>query len=241
MGTATAVQIGTCRVLDEDPDLASRLSDADAARARTNALAACTRLERGIWDPPAQDRCALGFLVLDGAIARYAAIDGCRGVELIGHGDLIRPWDTDEGCTIPFVETWEIVVPTRIALFDAEFSLTVAEWPGIMAELLARTVSRNRALVRHRALSHLPHLETRILLVLWEIADRWGRAEPDGVSLSLPITQRLLADLVSASRQRVNRALADLARSGAVERRRDRLLLRHGSSHTAARAVLAPS
>ncbi len=237
MGTATAAPLGMRRVLDDDPDLGAQLSRADHAHARKAAVAPCTRLQPGTWHPVTQDRHALGLLVLDGALARYASIDGHHGVELVGPGDLLRPWDTDDTGTAAFVEAWEILATTRIALLDANFSSAVSRWPGIVAELVARSVLRSGALVRHRAVARLPHLESRVLLVLWDIADRWGHVERDGVSLSLPITQRLLADLVSASRQRVNAALAELVQTGRVERRDDRLLLRHGSLDMARAAI----
>lgn len=229
MGTATATPLGMRRVLEADPDLGARLSRSELTRARTVAVAPCTGMQPGTWTPAPQHPRTLGLLVLDGVLARYASVEGHHGVDLIGHGDVLRPWDTDDTGTVAFVETWEILTPTRIALLDADFSAAVSEWPGIIAELLARSVLRSRALVRHRAVSRLPRLESRILLVLWEIGDRWGRTEADGVSLPLPITQRLLADLVSASRQRVNLALADLSRARLIERRADRLLLRHRS------------
>ena len=178
MGTATATPLGMHRVLEADPDLGARLSRSELTRARTVAVAPCTGLQPGTWTPAPQDRHALGLLVLDGVLARYASIEGHTGVELVGHGDLLRPWDADDTGTVAFRESWEILTPTRIALLDADFSTAVSAWPGIVAELLARSVLRGRALVRHRAASRLPRLEGRVLLVLWDIADRWGRTSP---------------------------------------------------------------
>lgn len=60
--------------------------------------------------------------MIDGVLARYASIDGYCGVELLGHGDVLRPWDTDDTGTFEFVETWHALTPTRMALLDADFS-----------------------------------------------------------------------------------------------------------------------
>ena len=236
MRPAFAMQGGMCHVLDEDPDLGSRLTPADAIRARQVAITSTTRLEPGSWRPAAADPSVLGLLVLDGILARHAVVSGGHGVELLGSGDVLRPWDTDDGTTVAFAESWEVVTTARLALLDSAFHRATAPWPGIVAELLARCVSRSSALVRHRAIAQLPRLETRILLTLWAIGDRWGRVEPGGISLSLPITQRLLADLVSASRQGVNVALRELTRTGEVERRGDRLLLRRDALEARAQA-----
>ena len=224
-----AVSDGVCHVLDEDPDLTSRLTADDVRHARRVAMAPVTQLGPGYWTPDAVDPGALGLLVLDGVMVRCASIGASRGVELLGGGDVLQPWETYDAGSVAFTESWEAVTPMRMALLDAQFHHAVARWPGIVAELLARCVARSNALVRHRAISHLPRLETRLLLTLWAIGDRWGKVEADGVSISLPIPQRLLADLVSASRQRVNGALADLALAGDVERRGDRIVLRRSA------------
>lgn len=226
MRSAFTLPDGVCHVLDEDPDLASRLTPGDARRAGRVAIAPTLRLGPGCWTPAAVDPDALGLLVLDGALLRCASISASRGVELLGAGDVLWPGDVYDEGSVAFSESWEVVTPARMALMDAQFHCAVAPWPGILAELLARSVSSGRALVRHRAIAHLPRLETRILLTLWAIGDRWGRVEADGVSFTLPITQRLLADLVSASRQRVNAAVGALTRAGDIERRGDRVFLR---------------
>jgi len=39
-----------------------------------------------------------------------------------------------------------------------------------------------------------------VLLALWLLADRWGRATPDGTVLSLALTHELLGQLTGARR-----------------------------------------
>ena len=47
-------------------------------------------------------RKALGLLVLDGLIIRRVGVAGRFGAELLGDGDLLRPWEReDAGATLP--------------------------------------------------------------------------------------------------------------------------------------------
>jgi CRP-like cAMP-binding protein len=85
-----------------------------------------------------------------------------------------------------------------------------------MAALMARAVRRSRALVHHLAITQVTGVETRIAMVLWEFAERWGHVRPDGVALSLGLTHETLARLVGARRPSVTTALRALAEQGRV-------------------------
>ena len=56
----------------------------------------------------------------------------------------------------------------------------------------------------------------RLLLLLWHLAARWGKVEPGGVRLPLPLTHLLLGRLVGAERPSVSHALKRLAAAGLV-------------------------
>ena len=58
-----------------------------------------------------------------------------------------------------------------------------------------------------RAISCQPQLEVRLVLLLWHLAARWGRVEPTGIRLWLPLTHRLLGQLVAAERPSISHAL----------------------------------
>jgi CRP/FNR family cyclic AMP-dependent transcriptional regulator len=66
----------------------------------------------------------------------------------------------------------------------------------------------------------------RLAARLDDLADRFGRPIPGGRCLELPITQEHLAGLTGATRESVNRALAELAAAGRVERSRGRYVIR---------------
>jgi CRP/FNR family cyclic AMP-dependent transcriptional regulator len=54
----------------------------------------------------------------------------------------------------------------------------------------------------------------RVAKALLDLADRFGQPAPDGVHVAHDLTQEELAQLVGASRETVNKALADFAQRG---------------------------
>ena len=67
-----------------------------------------------------------------------------------------------------------------------------------------------------RAITSQPRLEVRLVLLLWHLAARWGRVEPASVRLCLPLTHRMLGQLVAAERPSVSHALKRLTQAGLV-------------------------
>jgi CRP-like cAMP-binding protein len=68
------------------------------------------------------------------------------------------------------------------------------------------------------AIAKFPRLDDRLLCVLWQLADRWGRRTADGVHLPLRLSHDVLADLASARRPSVSEAIKRLTADGAVSR-----------------------
>ncbi len=86
-------------IVDADPDLADLLDAQGLERARREALARVQRLSTGEWDVAAAQEPAehhRGFLMIDGLLSRTVDVLGRRCVELVGHGDVMRPWQWDE-------------------------------------------------------------------------------------------------------------------------------------------------
>jgi CRP-like cAMP-binding protein len=77
------------------------------------------------------------------------------------------------------------------------------------------------------AIIHQSRVNTRLLMLLWHLADRWGRVRTEGVMLPLHLTHSVLADLVAARRPTVTSSLSELTRNGLVTPR-DRGWLLHG-------------
>ena len=124
----------------------------------------------------------------------------------LGPGDLLRPWDHDDGA--------DATVPS-------EWTCAIGHWPQLTEALASRTLSRSRSLALLLAIDSVKRIDERILVLLWHLADRWGRVEPQGVVVPLRLTHQLLAKLSGARRPSVTTALTDLNRRGLVQRRAD--------------------
>lgn len=216
-------------VLEAEPSLGSHLDPAGLAAARREAFAPLLALGRGHWrwdQPSMQAGDSLGMLVLDGMLARRQEIGQLSYVELLGEGDLLRPWTAEESATLASAASWQVLTPARIALLDRDFALRTRHWPEIAAALLERSSLRARALVITLAIHGAVRVRDRLLLMLWHLADRWGHVTPRGTVLPIALTHERLAQLIGARRSPVTVALGELRREGLVRReRRDRWLL----------------
>jgi CRP-like cAMP-binding protein len=135
---------------------------------------------------------------------------------LLGPGDLVEPPAHAVEELLECAIGWRALVPMRFAVLDGAFADRVRPWPQLMQALLRRTERRARNLNVQRAIACQPRLDIRLALLLWHLAARWGRVEPGGVRLPLPLTHQLLGRLVGAERPSVSHALARLAQSELV-------------------------
>lgn len=208
------------RVLAEDPDLGAAVDHAEQAEAKVAAIAPLLTVERGPWQPPADaDPADLGLLVLSGLLSRSLEVAGRKFVELRGPEDLLRPWDdATEVASVRGEITWTAREATRMAWLDRDFAAAVAPWPAITAALMGRALRRARLLSFRLAIVELRHVDLRVLLLLWHLADRWGRVRPEGVRLDLHLTHDLLAHMVGAHRTSVTLALRKLTEEGRLAR-----------------------
>ena len=218
-------------LLEADAELAEGLAGAELEGAtRAMAVHAIT-LEPGPWEPVAEQwpvPPTLGLLVLEGVVTRDIVFAGRTTTELLGAGDVLRPWEDDvQFDPLPFGVGWHVHEPTRVAVLDARVALATARWPVLAGSLSRRHVRRARALAFQLAIAQLPRVDDRLLVLLWALAERWGRGSTQGVRLPLALPHRTLATLVGARRPSVTTALSGLARDGLVERTEDGWLL-HG-------------
>jgi CRP-like cAMP-binding protein len=107
--------------------------------------------------------------------------------------------------------------------------LSVAPFPEISAALMDRIVQRSRWLAFQLAVSHVVRVDTRLMLMFWHFADRWGRMTTEGARVRIPVTHGVLASVVGARRPSVTTALGRLQESGALERLANGEWLLHGS------------
>ena len=221
----------TISLLQVEPELGEGLNPQELSAAERVLAVPGLTLEPGLWNPLdefAEMPPVVGVMILDGVLTRDVVFAGRTTTELLGSGDVLRPWDDDiQFDPLPFAVTWRVHTGSRIAILDTRVAMAAGRWPPIATALGARHVRRARTLAFQRAIAQLPRVDDRLVVLLWALAERWGRVGPGGVRLPLDMPHRTLATLVGARRPSVTTALTGLARDGLVERVRDGWLL-HG-------------
>jgi len=225
--------VAAISIVDADPDLAELLDDEELERARREALARVKHLSPGDWDAGAAREADVhhrGFLIVEGLLSREVDVLGRRCCELIGPGDVMRPWRwDDEGSHVQAEIGWKVLEPTRLATLDHGFVQRIAPWPPLGLELFNRGTRRAHHLAVALAISHHQRVDDRLVLTLWHLAERWGKVHRDGIVLPLPLGHQRLADLVGAHRPTVTSALGELASDGIISRRDNGDWVLHGS------------
>ena len=221
MSSRTAVT--AVHVLEVDPELGSGIEPDQFALAAGRAVAPLLLFaDPGPWDVGQETMDGtghLGLLIVEGLLARRVSVGARGGIELLGPGDVLRPWVRSEFASADV--NWSVVEPLRVASLDRGFAERVAPWPQIAAAISDRMLLRARTLAFHLAVCHLVTVEERLLMILWHFAERWGRVTPRGVTLRLRLTHDLLAGVVGARRPPVTTALSALSQKGLVHRDQD--------------------
>jgi CRP/FNR family transcriptional regulator, cyclic AMP receptor protein len=213
------IPVTVCHVLREDLDLSEAIPIADRDRAIEECIAATAWIPAGPWSGPQTDimRGGIGLLVLHGLLIRHLRVGGRFSSELLGEGDLLRPWQGEEArLTLTRTSDWRVLEPTRVAVLDGRAARRFAGYPELTGQLVARAVERSRSLAINMAIVQQSRAHIRVHLMLWHLADRWGYVSPGGTILPLHLTHDVLADLVAARRPTVSSALSHLARCGLV-------------------------
>jgi CRP/FNR family cyclic AMP-dependent transcriptional regulator len=210
-----------CRLLEEDPELAAGVPVNERSLATRVCEARVVTLPAGAWRPHQHEHRngSIGFLVLSGVLARRLIADSRPACELLGEGDLLRPWgrahgEPPEGETI----TWTVLAETELAVLDARLAERMRRWPHLTEVLLERCATRADTLARHLAILSAHPVERRLLLVLWHLAQRWGRVSPGGVRVPLPLTHGLLAEMIGVRRPSLSTAVGHLVDDGLLAR-----------------------
>jgi CRP/FNR family transcriptional regulator, cyclic AMP receptor protein len=206
-------------LLDADDDLAEEFDVRTRLAVRQGTTVRVLEAEVGECDMAASfesvDR-GFGLLILDGLIAFETHVGDRIATELIGTGDLLQPCVQRADELLERTDAWRILWPTRFAMLDSEFADRVRPWPQIVQALLRRSSRRTSDIDAMRAIACHPRLEVRLDLLFWHLAARWGRVEPAGIRLTLPLTHRLLGQLVAAERPSISHALGRLSSAGLV-------------------------
>lgn len=207
-------------VLASDPELGADIDVQRSGQALRASMAVTRDVQIGPWSPeilqPAV-RGGFGLLVLDGMAARTVACDGRTAAELLGPGDLLTPWHCGRRHeTIDVMAYWTVLANLRVALLDQAFATRVASYPEVAVALAGRGAQRARDLSIRLSIAQFSRVDDRLTLLLWHLAERWGRVMADGVLVRLPLTHEMLSQLIAVRRPSVTVGLGELRRRGEV-------------------------
>ena len=189
----------------------------DGVDLRALATSSTVEIPPGERWPLARDRVAF---VVEGALlctVRYRHDDAAL-VDVLGPGDVVGD---DAFLMTEGTGSLELsaLVPVRAVTVDAGtlWSLAGAH-PGVARLLLLRLSRTVHRLRRRAAVLRSLGVRDRLVLTLRDLATAHGRARGSLVTISLPLTQDVLASIVGCSRESANRALRQLVAEGTIRR-----------------------
>jgi CRP/FNR family transcriptional regulator, cyclic AMP receptor protein len=158
------------------------------------------------------------YIILTGKIKlTKAAPDGRENLlsvhgpgEMFGELSLFDP--------IPRTSSATAVTSARLAgLAHDDLRTWLAGRPEVAMHLLQALAQRLRRINDVKADLVFTDVPGRVAKALLDLAERFGVLTPDGVQVNHDLTQEELAQLVGASRETVNKALADFAARGWIQ------------------------
>jgi CRP/FNR family cyclic AMP-dependent transcriptional regulator len=222
---ATPRESRVAPLLELDAELGRHLQPDRAASARLQVAVRLVSVRRGPWPVErlaGADPRHLGLLIVDGLIGREIVADDVSSMELLGPGDVVRPWE--ESADFPLLRAvvrWSVLADVRLAMLDRVAAGRLVAYPEVYAALMERFSARARRMAMMQAISQINRVDRRLLTLLWHLAERWGRVTPAGVVIPLTLSHRMLAQLVGARRPTVSTAIGELMRLGEVGRTAD--------------------
>jgi CRP/FNR family cyclic AMP-dependent transcriptional regulator len=211
-------------LLDVDPDLGVLVAPERREAAGHELRVEVLHLPQGPWSAGGGDANPqhVGLLLLDGVISREVVVSDTVSTELLGPGDVVRPWSIQPAPPLlQLTVRWSALTEGRVAALDRRFGARLGQWPEVNAALIDRVNDRAQRLATTQAISQLNRVDRRLLSLFWHLAERWGRMTSDGVAIPLTLSHRMLGQLVGARRPTVSTAIAELAERDELIRRDD--------------------
>jgi hypothetical protein len=167
--------------------------------------------------PRRDGRPHLGFLLLKGLLLYEVSVNARATAELLGPGDLVRPWARDPGL-LPSTTKWTVLEQALLGDLGPVESSRLAHSRDVVESLVMRSADRAEAVAIQRSIAAHVRVDVRVLAYLWHLSDRFGVVVPGAVRLNLPLTHAVLARLVGARRPTVTTALQRLMQLGYLRR-----------------------
>jgi CRP-like cAMP-binding protein len=216
---------GTIALLEADPDLGRLMSAEQVEHALRHLTVRRHLVEPGPWEGERLRDAGpehVGLLVLGGVMTRELVLADNVSAELLGPGDLVRPWQAaGPERLVPYDIRWTALERTDLAILDRRFAALLTHYPQVNAMLIDRLTERSQRLSLMQAISQLNGVDRRLLTLFWHLAERWGRVTRAGVVVPVVVPHRVLAQLVGARRPTVSSALGQLAARGELVREKE--------------------
>jgi CRP/FNR family transcriptional regulator, cyclic AMP receptor protein len=195
--------------------LFSALSDEEAASLRASmTLVKVTKGHTLFKEGEEGDRL---FVVLDGKLKLgKSSPDGRENLqEILGPGEMFGELSLfDPG---PRTATATAITDAKLLMLPHEKVLDlITSQPAVSLELLRRLAQRLRDSRGEQSDLVFVDVPGRVAKAIIDLGERFGEQKEDGLHVKHDLTQEELAQLVGASRETVNKALADFAARGWV-------------------------
>jgi CRP/FNR family transcriptional regulator, cyclic AMP receptor protein len=171
-----------------------------------------TREVSGPWEVEGE-----ALAVVDGFVMRDVVVERRVSSELLGPGDL-APARGEAHQVLGSSIVWRARGDAIVAELDADLLEQAAADRVLAPRLHERATQRAERLAAHAAILHMPQVRDRLLALLWQLADRWGRVTSEGILVRLPLTHDELGRMVGARRPTVTLAIGELVETGALVR-----------------------
>src|SRR5215217_74660 len=136
----TMTDTGTVDLLDADPDLGRLMSAEQAEQARRHMRVRRHVVEAGQWEGERLRDAGpehVGLLLLDGLMTRELVLADNVSAELLGPGDLVRPWQAvGPERLLPYELRWTALERTELGVLDRHFAAALMRFPHVNAMLV---------------------------------------------------------------------------------------------------------
>jgi CRP-like cAMP-binding protein len=106
----------------------------------------------------------------------------------------------------------------------------MAVYPEVGIAIHRRGLRRAADLATLLNLTNYRRVETRLLLLFWHLADRFGSVGTDSIKIPIPLTHAVIAEMAALRRPSVTTGLAQLSGANLLRRSSDGWILLRSSA-----------
>ena len=158
------------------------------------------------------------YIILSGKIKlTKASVDGRENLQSVhGPGEMFGELSLFD--PVPRTASATAITDTELAgLAHDDVRTWLSSRPEVSMHLLQALAQRLRRINEVKADLVFTDVPGRVAKALLDLEERFGVPTPDGIQVNHDLTQEELAQLVGASRETVNKALADFAARGWIQ------------------------